>query len=1045
MVHLLARGVFSPENISMKKLLVALSLLVFGLSAIATAQTTNLVLTSSTIAGTPDTRGSTNATGAAARFYGPSGILVHSDGNLYVADAVNSTIRKVTLAGVVTTIAGKPIDPVTGLSNTGSADGTGSAASFNFGMAIASDGLFGPPVFTQIGATGIAADASGNIFVADSENHTIRKVTTAGVVTTFAGSPGNDGSANGTGGAARFYQPYSVTLDRAGNVFVVDGANYTIRKITPAGVVTTFAGVARKSGSTDGTGAVALFSNPKGIAIDRSDNLYVADTGNNTIRVITPSGSVSTLAGTVGLYGSSDGTGKNARFNGPTGLAVDAAGNVYVADTGNNTIRLITPAGVVRTVAGLSGAPASAEGTGNAIRFNQPYGLALDNAGNLYVADTNNNTIRKCVPATAASAATIQITSQPLRQFASVGQSVPFAVTATSTGAISYQWQKNGVDIPGATGSTFSISFVQLSDRATYTVNVTSLSVTVTSNSADLQVFAAGTPIPAITILTQPADQTVRAGESVTLAVEATSNPLPTFQWRKGTVNIPGATGFTYTIAAAQASDAGKYSVVISKPGATLTSEEATLTVDSSGAGNVAPTIQTQPAAVSASAGTTAIFTVVASGTPTPTYQWKKDGTALANGTSIAGVTTSALTLTGVTAASAGSYTVTITNSIGSITSNGVALTVNAASVAPTIQTQPAAVTAAAGTTASFTVVASGTPTPTYLWKKDGNALADSSAISGSTTSALTLTGITAASAGSYSVTITNSIGSITSNGAALTVTPIVTASSKIINLSIRSNAGTGAQTLIAGFVTSGGPKTLIVRGVGPTLGIFGVAGALASPQLSVFSGNSVTASNAGWSDAANAAQIATTSAAVGAFALPSGSLDSAILTTLPAGPYSAQILGANGTTGIALAEVYDADPAGSASRLTNVSARTQVGTGAGILIAGFVISGNAPKTVLIRGVGPTLGLFGVTGVLADPRLALFSGSTQTATNAGWGTASNAAQIATTAASVGAFALPANSADSVILVTLQPGTYSAQVSSVSGATGIGLVEVYEVP
>jgi sugar lactone lactonase YvrE len=243
---------------------------------------------------------------------------------------------------------------------------------------------------------GITADKAGNVYVADSGSNIIRKITPMGVVTTIAGSKYSIGSADGTGSAASFSSPSGVTVDNSGNVYVADSGNNKIRKITPLGVVTTFAG-SGGFGSADGTGAAASFSSPSGLTVDNSGNLYVADSSNNIIRKITPAGVVTTFAGS-GYTGSNDSAGYRASFNIPTGLAVDSAGNVYVADTGNNKIRKITSAGVVTTLAG-SGNAGSADGTRSAASFNSPKGVAVDQAGNVYVADADNNKIRKITPA----------------------------------------------------------------------------------------------------------------------------------------------------------------------------------------------------------------------------------------------------------------------------------------------------------------------------------------------------------------------------------------------------------------------------------------------------------------------------------------------------------------------------------------------------------------------------------------------------------------------------------------------------------------------
>jgi sugar lactone lactonase YvrE len=247
--------------------------------------------------------------------------------------------------------------------------------------------------------TGIAVDASGNIYVADYRNNTIRKITATGVVTTLAGTVAQ-GSANGTGTYATFNQPTGVAVDASGNIYVADNGNNLIREITPAGVVTTIAG-SGTSGGFNGTGTAATFNCPQGIAVDVSGNIYVADYGNNQVRKIAPGGIVTTLAGK-DSSGANNGVDTAATFNQPTGVAVDAAGNVYVADEGNNLIRKINPAGMVTTFAG-SGAAGASNGAGTAASFNGPTGVAVDASGNVYVADYGNNLVREISPAGAVT------------------------------------------------------------------------------------------------------------------------------------------------------------------------------------------------------------------------------------------------------------------------------------------------------------------------------------------------------------------------------------------------------------------------------------------------------------------------------------------------------------------------------------------------------------------------------------------------------------------------------------------------------------------
>jgi hypothetical protein len=268
-------------------------------------------------------------------------------------------------------------------------------------------------------------------------------------------------------------------------------------------------------------------------------------------------------------------------------------------------------------------------------------------------------------------------------------------------------------------------------------------------------------------------------------------------------------------------------------------------------------------------------------------------------------------------------------------------------------------------------------------------------------------------------------------------------------NLAIRTNAGTGAQTLIVGFSLGGantaGSSPLLVRAVGPSLTQFGLTGVLADPLATMFRGENTVATNDNWG---GAAEISGRASQVGAFALAgNGSLDAALAVAPARDTYTVQVTGRNNGTGIALAEIYDAVPRSAFTpatpRLINVSARTEVGAGSDILIAGFAIAGTTAKTVLIRAIGPTLAVFGVTETLSNPKLQLFSGTTVIAENDDWG---GDPQLTNAATAVGAFAL-ANTAsrDAVLMVTLPPGSYTAQVSGVNAGTGVALVELYEVP
>jgi hypothetical protein len=332
----------------------------------------------STIAGASGTGGWSDGTNTDARFRYPLGIAVDRSGNVFVSDASRHTIRKLSPSGtnwVVTTWAGR-------INMSGSSDGP--------------TGAFNEPM-------GLALDAGTNLYVADEWNHTIREITSSGYVSTVAGLAGNSGTTDGYHSSARFSYPTSVAVDANTNLYVTDSGNHTIRKITRSQTVTTLAGTPGTSGSADGTNGAALFHSPGGIAVGADGSLYVADTGNHTIRKIAPVGAnwvVTTVAGSAGLPGSADGTNTDARFNSPEGISFDGLGNLVIADTMNSVLRLLTPDGtnfITTTVAGAA-ATRRTDGPGSLATFWSPYNMAFDSAGNLYVADRNNQVIRQLTP-----------------------------------------------------------------------------------------------------------------------------------------------------------------------------------------------------------------------------------------------------------------------------------------------------------------------------------------------------------------------------------------------------------------------------------------------------------------------------------------------------------------------------------------------------------------------------------------------------------------------------------------------------------------------
>ena len=336
---------------------------------------------------------SLSVTTVARSFNNPYGIAVDSSGTIYVADTFNNCIKKVTPAGVVTTLAG---------STMGFSDDTGTAAKFNAPM-------------------GLAIDANGDIIVADSHNQRIRKITPEGEVTTIAGSrpvPGDPPPV--------FEYPTGVAVDSTGNIFVSDDTKGAILKVTPEGVVSTLAGGNPSFIYSDGQGTNAAFGGSiGGIAIDPNGNIFVADFYCDCIRKVTPTGLVTTIAGYVSPLnrplprsmdfepgGYVDGTGLAAKFNGPKCLAIEANGNLIVTDQANNRIRRVTPAGVVTTIAG-NGAAGTTDGAAMSASFNEPAGVAIDAMGNILIADSSNNRIRRINTSVSTTTAPSATTTRP--------------------------------------------------------------------------------------------------------------------------------------------------------------------------------------------------------------------------------------------------------------------------------------------------------------------------------------------------------------------------------------------------------------------------------------------------------------------------------------------------------------------------------------------------------------------------------------------------------------------------------------------------------
>jgi len=647
------------------------------------------------------------------------------------------------------------------------------------------------------------------------------------------------------------------------------------------------------------------------------------------------------------------------------------------------------------------------------------------------------------------------IIANPNPQVALAGGTASFSVSAIGNPAPTYQWLKNGVGIPGANSATLALSNVQDSDVAVYYVIVSNPEGGVQSSFAFLEISAAATA-PVIT--EQPVDTAAVVGDTVSLTVAAEGVPSPTYQWLFNGTAILGATNPVLTLSGLTNAQAGVYSVIVSNSAGTVTSNAATLTVGSSTfAGTYFGNLSNGGTfALYVRADDTGVFLGYAQGSSTPYLDLNVvinpgGGFTVTSSASVAGgpIHTAAvgraasgrIALDGAIGANGA-----VSGSIGGVTFS--ASQAGAGETAPIAGFYEAG--ASNGSAETFTIV--GPSGQCFLLVQTSSGY-DGGA---GTVTAGGMVSVTTAGGQTFSATISGgtflmSAKLTSATGSTTTFTGVqagsaASASLRMVNISSRAAVSGGAQVSIAGFVIGGQqPKTLLIRAVGPTLAGFGVTGALAAPTLTLYSGAMVVAANTGWGSAPNAPELAAAASFAGAFALPSGSADSAILATLPPGAYTAIVSSATGAPGIALVEVYDLSGASPGQELVNLSSRAFAGSGENSLIAGVVVNGAAPKRLLIRAAGPALAQFGVAGTLASPQLTLYSGSAAIAQNAGWSSSADASAIAQAAASVGAFAYAPGSADAAIIINLPPGAYTAQVTGVGGASGISLVEVYEVP
>ncbi len=507
-----------------------------------------------------------------AALHGPYGVTFDAFGNLYIANLGLNRVRKVDTSGIITTVAGNGDASIAG-------DGNGTLGYSGDGGAATNASLYYPE--------GVACDTYGNLYIADCYNDRIRMVDTNGIITTFAGNGANApirGAYSGDGGVATnasLYYPKGVACDVSGNLYIADYGNNRIRKVDTNGIITTVAGNGTESYAGDDDAATnASLYEPQGVALDASGNLYIADYGNNRIRKVDTNGIITTVAGNgpsypaSGSYSGDGGSAINASLNYPEGVGLDAFGNFYIADYDNNRIRKVDTNGIITTVAGNGSIGYSGNGgaaTNASLWY--PSGVAFDASGNLYIADYFNNRIRE-----------VYLAGYP----------------------------------------AFALTNVSVTNAGNYTVVITSPYGSVTSQIATLTVV-----LPP-TVTSQPVSQTKLAGSTVSFNVTAGGTGPFSYQWQfDGTNLLQSGTNSALVLPDVSTNNAGNYIVVITNSYGSVTSQVATLTVA------LPPTVTTQPSSLTNLAGSTVSFNAAAGGTGPFSYQWQFNGTNLPNGIGI--------------------------------------------------------------------------------------------------------------------------------------------------------------------------------------------------------------------------------------------------------------------------------------------------------------------------------------------------------------------------------------------------------------------------
>lgn len=691
-------------------------------------------------------------------------------------------------------------------------------------------------------------------------------------------------------------------------------------------------------------------------------------------------------------------------------------------------------------------------------------GLVAADAGNYTVLASNaDGTTASSVAVLTVNASIAPVfTVNPVAVNALFGGSATFTAAASGEPAPTYQWKRNDVAVPGATAATLTLTNLQAPDAGTYSVVATNVAGAATSVGARLALFTELPMPPSITMQPQSVGRPVGGTARFAIGVAGTA-PL-SVQWYKDGTAISGAKSTTLLLTEIKRADIGTYHAVVTNAYGQVESSGATLAIGTS-------TVTHVYFGTFSSGGSWALASYQ-DGTGVFLAQLSGAGQAIVarnvvlagDGSFSFGADTQSMQESPAIGDQPIRSAVTVASHLftgpvsGRIVGGNVTGQLGGTSATLAGSERSGTTSAAVAGWYDAVPLGSGMGEIHALAAPDGTCLLvqiDAAGVRGATG--------TVTSGGAFSVSTTGSTytGTLSAGSGILTGTCATTGGASILlaappssgngterlmNVSTRALAGTDSETLIVGFVISGNsPKDVMVRALGPTLASLGVTGSLADPRIKVFKGSATVLENDNWSTNTNAAAMLETATRLGATPVPTGSADAGVLARVAPGVYTAHV-SANGATGVALMEVYDAAVVEAGGpRVVNLSARSRVGRGDDILIIGFVIDGQAPKRVLVRGLGPTLATAGVVGALNDPKLKLFHQSTILSENDDWGTSADAAEIAAAGRQVGAGTLADGSKDSALLVYLAPGVYSAHVSGVGDTVGVGLVEVYEVP